>query len=63
MNFATINIYWFLLPLVLAISVVYAASRYESWPRIWVHAGRTCATILIVLAVATVLLTCINGCA
>ena len=49
----TLNIYWFLLPLTLAISLVYAASRHEPWPRIWRHAARLGLMILVVMALAT----------
>ena len=52
-----INVYWFAIPLVVAISLVYSASRYESWPRIKAHALRLCLTILgIMLATMAVLL-------
>jgi hypothetical protein len=52
----SINVYWFVLPLALAISLVYAASRHESWKRIAWHSGRLCATILGLMAVTTFLL-------
>jgi hypothetical protein len=55
-----INTYWYVLPLVVAISLVYAASRHESWPRIWAHAARLCAMILGILAAAIVLLLLVN---
>lgn len=61
MNPASINIYWFLFPLVLSISLVYAASRHENWRRIWRHAARGTVTIFLILAVATVILTLINS--
>ena len=35
MTAASVQVYWLVLPLVAAISVVYSASRHESWPRIW----------------------------
>ena len=57
---AMANIYWFVPPLAVAISLVYAASRHESWPRIWSHAARLCATILGILIAATLLLVLIN---
>jgi hypothetical protein len=60
MNPLTWNIYWFLLPLVVAISLVYAASRHETWPRIGAHALRVGLTIVVILAVTTGLLFCIN---
>jgi hypothetical protein len=54
------NIYWYVLPLVFVVSVVYAASRHESWKRIWSHAARLCVMILGILAFTTVLLLVIN---
>ena len=32
---ASVQVYWLVLPLVAAISVVYSASRHEAWPQIW----------------------------
>ena len=32
---SSVQVYWLVLPLVAAISLVYSASRYESWPLIW----------------------------
>jgi hypothetical protein len=55
-----INIYWFVIPLVVAISLVYAASRHEPWHRIWFHAVRLCALILGLMALTTVILLLIN---
>ena len=60
MNFGSIHIYWYVLPLVAVISVVYAASRHESWRRIWWHSLRLGAWILGLLVVATALLLLIN---
>ena len=54
------NIYLCVIPLVVAISLVYAASRHESWRRIWFHAFRLCAVILGLMAFATVVLLIIN---
>ncbi|MDB5351586.1 MAG: hypothetical protein JWN86_2833 [Planctomycetota bacterium] len=56
MNPASINIFWLLLPLAGAISLVYAASRHESWKRIWWHAARLSMTILGLMAATTFLL-------
>lgn len=56
-----INIYWYVLPLAAAISLVYAASRHEDWRRIWVHAARLCLTILGLLVVVTAILLLINS--
>jgi hypothetical protein len=58
--FRMINIYWYVLPLVVAVSLVYAASRHESWRRIWAHALRLSFMILGILVFTTVLLLIIN---
>jgi hypothetical protein len=58
--FGMIHIYWYVLPLVLVISVVYAASRHESWPRIWWHSIRLGTWILGLLIAATAILLLIN---
>jgi hypothetical protein len=60
MSMAPSNIYWLVLPLVVAISLVYSASRHESWPRIWAHATRLCLWILAILVGTTALLLLIN---
>ena len=57
---ASVQVYWLILPLVAAISVVYAASRHESWPRIWARSVRLVLGILMLLAIATALLLLIN---
>jgi hypothetical protein len=59
-NPLVINIYWYALPLVVAISLVYAASRHEAWPRIWSHAVRLCGMILGIMAVTMLVLLLIN---
>ena len=43
----SVQIYWLVLPLVAAISVVYAATRDESWPRIWARSIRLSLSILV----------------
>jgi hypothetical protein len=60
MTFAMVHIYWFILPLVVAISLVYAASRHEAWPRIWMHALRLCIWIIGILIATTAILLLIN---
>ena len=60
MTMAPANCYWLVLPLVVAISLVYSASRHESWPRIWIHAVRLCLWILGILIGTTALLLLIN---
>lgn len=57
---STLQLYWFVLPLVVAISLVYAASRHEAWPRIWFHAFKLCGWILGILAITTAVLLFIN---
>ncbi len=55
-----IHVYWFVLPLVIAISLVYSASRHESWPKIWWHSLRLCGWIFGVLVLTTAVLLLIN---
>jgi hypothetical protein len=52
--------YWSLLPLVAAISLVYSASRYESWSRIGWQSLRLGGAIIGILLVTTVILLLIN---
>ncbi len=54
------NVYWYSLPLCAAISLVYAASRHESWRVILRQAGRIFLTMLGLLAISTVILLLIN---
>ncbi|HMB07483.1 MAG TPA: hypothetical protein VKP69_27600 [Isosphaeraceae bacterium] len=60
MNPGTVHIYWFVLPLVIAISLVYSASRHESWRKIWIHAFRLCAWIIGALIITMAILLLIN---
>ncbi|MGE5754536.1 MAG: hypothetical protein ACM35G_02290 [Planctomycetaceae bacterium] len=60
MNPGTVHIYWFVLPLVIAISLVYSASRHESWRKIWIHAFRLCAWIIGALVITMAILLLIN---
>jgi hypothetical protein len=55
-----VQVYWLVLPLVAVISVVYSASRHESWPRIWSRSIRLGLSILALLAIATAVLLLIN---
>lgn len=57
----TIHPYWFAIPLVVAISLVYAASRHESWPRIFGQAARLAGMIFTVLLVTTAVLLVVNS--
>jgi hypothetical protein len=52
--------YWCLLPLVIAISLVYSASRHEAWPKILWQSLRFSGAIFCILLVTTVLLLLIN---
>jgi hypothetical protein len=52
--------YWSLLPLVIAISLVYSASRYEEWPKILWQSLRLCGAIFGILLVTTIILLLIN---
>jgi hypothetical protein len=58
--FGMIHLYWFVLPLVITISLVYSASRHESWRLIWLHAGRLSTWILGILVITTAVLLLIN---
>lgn len=53
-------IYWHILPLAIAISLVYTASRHEPWSRILPHALRLCLTILVILVATNLVLLLIN---
>lgn len=57
---ASVQIYWLILPLVVAISLVYSASRHEAWRRIWWHAVRLSLWIMGLLVIATAVLLLIN---
>jgi len=57
---AAVHVYWFVIPLVVAISLVYAASRHELWPRIWGHALRLSLWIFGALVLTTAVLLLIN---
>jgi hypothetical protein len=48
--FADINVNWYLLPLVVAVSLVYGATRYENWYLILRHAFLWTIYILAFLA-------------
>jgi len=61
MIFGLLGVYWFVLPLVIAISLVYAASRHESWARIKAHATRLGLTILGLMVATIAVLSVING--
>ncbi len=57
---ANIPTYWFVLPLVIAMSCVYSASRHESWAKISVQSLRLSGMILGILFLAMGLLLLIN---
>ena len=57
---ANIATYWFALPLVIAMSCVYSASRHESWRRIVGQSLRLTGMILGLLIAATAILLLIN---
>lgn len=61
MNLASVHVYWFVIPLVLAISLVYAASRHESWRRIFGQAARLSGMMFTVLLVTTAILLVVNS--
>lgn len=55
-----INDFWYALPLVIAVSLVYAATRHEAMQPILVHAGRIAVWILSFMAVVFVILLLIS---
>ncbi len=56
-----IHVYWYVIPLVIAVSLVYSATRHESWRRIFGHAFRLCGMIFGVLLLATAFLLLVNS--
>lgn len=52
--------YWFAIPLVIAMSCVYSASRHESWRKIVTQSVRLTGMILGILILATAVLLLIN---
>jgi len=48
--------YWYLLPLVAVVSLVYSATRQEEWPLIWRRAIRLAFFICIFMLVALAIL-------
>ena len=53
---ATTNIYWFLVPLVLAISLVFSATRHEHWQPIFSGAMRLATWSLVLLGIVFLVL-------
>ena len=53
---ATINRLWYALPLIVSVSLVYAATRHEEVKPILEHAGRTAIWIIGFMAVVLVVL-------
>ena len=58
--FRMVHIYWYIVPLVIVISLVYSASRHEEWRRIWMQSLRLAGAILGILLVTTIILLLIN---
>ncbi len=61
MNLTHVHVYFFVIPLVIAISLVYSASRNESWRPIFFQAARLSGMIFTVLLVTTAILLVINS--
>jgi hypothetical protein len=59
--FSWIHIYFYVIPLVAAISLVYSGTRHESTPRILVQAARLFGVILGALAASTAALLLVNA--
>lgn len=53
--------YLYILPLALAISLVYSASRHEDWRRILKRAAKVGPMILVLLLVTTLVLYWVNS--
>ena len=56
----SIHIDLYVVPLIVTISLVYAASRHEPWPKIWGQSLRIGGMICGILLVTTVVLLLIN---
>jgi hypothetical protein len=61
MTFSPSSVYWLVFPLVIAISLVYSASRHEAWAKIWAHSLRLCLWIFGILIGTIALLLLINS--
>lgn len=48
--------YWYLVPLVIVVSLVYSATRHEAWRLIWRRALRLTIFILVFMAVMLAIL-------
>ncbi len=53
---ATTNIYWFLAPLVLAISLVFSATRHEDLPPIFLGSIRLATSSMVLLGIVFLVL-------
>lgn len=53
--------YLYIIPLAIAISLVYSASRHEDWPRILKRAARVGPMILIMLFITNLVLFFVNS--
>jgi hypothetical protein len=57
---ATTNIYWFLVPLVLVISLVFSATRHEHWQTIVLRAMRSATWSMVFLGIVFLVLLVIS---
>lgn len=60
MSAGGLGIYWFFLPLAVAVSLVYSASRHEELPRILRDAAVLFGKIVAFMVVTTIILLLIN---
>jgi hypothetical protein len=60
MSAGGLGIYWFFLPLAVAVSLVYSASRHEEVPRILRDAAVLFGKIVAFMVVTTIILLLIN---
>jgi len=58
--FKSINVYWYMMPLIAAVCLVYSASRHESWGRIGRHTARLLGMVLGIMIVTAAVLLLIN---
>ena len=53
---------WYAIPLIIAVSLVYSATRHERMQPILIHAGRVAIGIIGFMAIAFVVLTMVSWC-
>jgi hypothetical protein len=51
-----VSIYWHLPVLIVLVSIVYSATRYDDWSRIWHHAVRNGVYVLVFMGAVFLML-------